>query len=441
MKTNAVLKIGLVSLVLFYSCQEESLKTPKKATVELSRELNLLVDAGFDPETIQDFGSYFLVEGDIAISKESLLSTKSKVVPRNGRVEQWTNSVSGIAGYIQRCQVSIRIDPSAEQWRDDITAAVGFWNNVADTRVNLYITNGNWVDIIIRGSASPLGSPTAFGAAFLPSNNNTGTTIELNSTPNFIPAWRIRTTIAHEIGHTLGFLHTDSPGPKAVIVPGSPSADSNSIMNSGSAPNRNDPNRNDPVSLWPGFSTWDYLSIQILYPEDYSGDRLYSSDFYHYGNQDVVNAYTGDPVAIRNHWQIQGGPIEGRSGSPLFDVDYYRTTHSDFVAIGMTRQHAISHWLNTGSNEGRASSPLFDVNFYLTNNADLLQAFGTRGFQKAYHHWLTTGINEGRVATPLFNVRNYLQRYSDLSAAFGTDYRQATYHWFFYGRREGRIGT
>ena len=114
----------------------------------------------------------------------------------------------------------------------------------------------------------------------------------------------------------------------------------------------------------------------------------------------------------------------------------------NFVAIGMTREHAIEHWLNTGSNEGRASSPVFDVNYYLANNADLSQAFGTRGFQKAYYHWLNTGIDEGRVASPLFNVNNYIQRYPDILAAFGpTGYRAAMYHWFFYGRGEGRIGT
>jgi hypothetical protein len=442
-KTIAIVLMLFLSLIYSSCTEDESIKKDQgseEATTDI--ELQKLLDAGFAPESIQDVGSHFILEGDIIIPKGSLLNAEPpKEKAHGGREKQWTHSIAGLVGYVQQGAVSVRIDPSAEQWRNHIVAAVGFWNNVHNTRVNLYITNGSHVDITITGVPAPGGLP-AFGAAVLPSNSNAGSVVELNSTPGFIPDWRIRTTITHEIGHTLGLLHTDSPGSNALRVPGTPASDNLSIMNSGSAPNRNDPGLNDPVLLWPGFSSWDYQSIQILYPEDYAGDRVYRDDFYSYGNSDVVIAFNGDPAGIKNHWRTQGGRIEGRAGSPLFDVEFYRTAHPDFVAIGMTREHAIDHWLNTGSNEGRASSPVFDVNYYLANNADLNQAFGTQGFQKAYYHWLNTGIDEGRVASPLFNVSNYIQRYPDILAAFGpTGYRAALYHWFFYGRGEGRIGT
>ncbi len=433
--------LGLLALLLTFvhtSCTDDVSQKKQQDSAAHQKEVQILINAGFDEKSIQDKGSHFLVEGDIIIPKGSLSASGISKKNPNGRLKQWTNSISGLVGYSQQSYVSVKIDPSAEQWRDHIVAAVNFWNGVPNTRVNLYITEGTYIDVTVTGVPAPGEDSRNFGAAVLPSDGSPGYKVELNSNPGFIPGWRIRTTITHELGHTLGFLHSDNPGPNAVRVPGTPALDPNSIMNSGSAPNRNDPSRNDPTSLWPGFSNYDLQSIQTLYPEDYAGDILYTNDFYQFGNPDVGS----DPTVLKNHWRSQGGPVEGRAGSPIFDPEFYRNAYPDFIAVGMDRQYAIYHWLNNGSNEGRASSPLFDVHFYLDNNPDLLAAFGSQGFQKAYRHWLVYGINEGRISCSTFNVRNYLARYTDLANVYGiTGYKLATYHWYFFGRHEGRIGV
>lgn len=425
-------------LLVLFSCDsfDKSSSDNNDLALEEGTEYRLLIEAGFEIDRIIDKGPYYLVEEDIIIEKERLRALARK--NGNGRTGQWTHEIAGRISYPDQSCISIRIEHSAQMWREHIEAAIGFWNDVEDSRLNFYITDGNNADITIHGVDLPAGH---YGGAFLPNNGKPGSHIELNNDINELPVWRVRTTIAHELGHTVGLLHSDSPGLNARRVPGSPASDASSIMNSGAAANRNDPTLNHPVSLWPGFSAADYYSIKILYPEDYSGDRLYNSDFYVYGNPDVDAAYGGNLAAIKSHWENQGGPVEGRAGSPLFDPNFYRSIHPDFLASSMSRSQAITHWLNTGANEGRESSLVFDVRFYLANNPDLRLAYGTTGFQKAYQHWINTGIFEGRAASARFNPRNYLNRYPDLQSAFGTNFRLATFHWYFYGRHEGRIGT
>jgi hypothetical protein len=430
--------------VLGTSCQKEEPKV-NKPTPEASTDplLQSLLDLGYKKEHIEEKGKYFLVDGDLFIAKESLKDLETADNNPGGRKGQYIGANRGILGYVQRAAISIRIDATASQWNNDIVAAVRFWNTLDESRINLYITDRTTGDIVIRGVAAPgqtvgFPNPNAAGASQLPLNGNPANWVDLNTNPNILTNVIRRNVIVHELGHAVGFQHSDRVGltDAAQQVTGTPSSDANSIFNSGGAANQRNPTNN--LDGWMGFSYWDRVAIQTLYPEDYTGDRVYNGDFYSYGYPDVVNAYQGNPTAIREHFGHTGGPVEGRVGSPLFEVDFYRTTHADLR--GLTRTQAITHWLNTGGNEGRASSSIFDVQFYLANNPDIAAAYGTQGFQKAYYHWVTTGIREGRAASPNFNVRTYLQRNPDVQAAFGTDFRTATFHWFFYGKPGGRQG-
>ncbi|MBX6330229.1 MAG: hypothetical protein IRY91_00130 [Gemmatimonadaceae bacterium] len=67
--------------------------------------------------------------------------------------------------------------------------------------------------------------------------------------------------MVHEIGHTLGYRHTNWQGNEPVsayganLIPGTPSTDPASVMNGGTA----------GVS-WAGFSTYDNVATRTLYP-------------------------------------------------------------------------------------------------------------------------------------------------------------------------------
>jgi hypothetical protein len=82
--------------------------------------------------------------------------------------------------------------------------------------------------------------------------------------------------------------------------------------------------------------------------------------------------------------------------------------------------------LNYGINEGRQGSVIFDVSFYKNNNADLQNAFG--GDNKKYiNHFLEYGMNEGRRASNDFDPSFYKNTYGDLRNAFGNNMKEYYY--------------
>jgi hypothetical protein len=99
------------------------------------------------------------------------------------------------------------------------------------------------------------------------------------------------------------------------------------------------------------------------------------------------------------------------------------------------RSHLIKH----GIKECRRSSPIFDVSYYLSIHSDLQQAFGKKNCWDAAFHWLNYGIKEGRQSHPNFSVKCYLNRYPDLQRAFGAkNYEAAIDHYLRHGIKEGR---
>jgi hypothetical protein len=423
---------ALLLVLSLASCEKEE-ATVKPAAIDATADATLqrLLQMGFKREHIEDNGSFYLVEGDIRFDKQAVnpaLPTRPGTIV--GQQEQ--ASVNSLIDVAQQPGIAVRIDGSfPAQWRGDVEQAIKDWNEIAGSRINLYMSDGSLADITVRGEDLQRG---LYGFAAWPSNGKPGFQVVINRTD--APDFRRRTTIVHEIGHCLGFRHTNlySNGEGAAeplggnVISGTPREDPNSVMNSGSAPNRQLP--------WQGFSQFDNLGLQNLYPESIANERVYDADYYLRIHSDLTQALGATNFAgAWQHWS-QYGVREGRTASFVFDPVFYRSTNPDLA--GVTNQQLVEHWLNYGLNEGRAGSIFFDPRYYLQQNNDLQQAFGNQGFQKAVNHFLANGITEGRVASPRFNVRNYLNRYADLRNGFGTNYREAMIHWMNSGRYENR---
>lgn len=419
--------------VFFTGCQKEEPKVAQQRPEPVADPLlQKLINMGFDKKNIQDEDSAFVVEGDIQFNKKELQAYKA-TGSANGRMGQYSRGLT--VGYMPLPAISVFISSSVPpEWHADIAFALAQWNGIDETRLNFYTTQSTSTshrDITVH--AQPLTNALGRGepptSAYMPGRN-----LYLNLWNQ--PQAMRRLVIVHELGHCIGYRHTnyraagEAPGdPDAYLIPGTPPSDDNSVMNTGTSPNN--------ANGWVGFSYWDRVSTQTLYPENYAGDRAFDLEFYKYGNPDVNSAYGGSASGITNHW-LNTGINEGRVASPIFDIDYYRTIHADLRSL--TRRNAIIHWLNTGTLEGRTGSPIFDPVHYLNNNPDLRTNFGANGFLKAYTHYYYTGISEGRPSSPTFNVRVYLQKNPDVAAAYGTNFKAATFHWYWYGRKEGRQG-
>ncbi|WP_439489307.1 M57 family metalloprotease [Algoriphagus sp.] len=269
----------------FFSCDTEEnlplnkLGEPVQLEVKnesLDRYLELTQLKGKETAPFQDG---YLIDGDIFVSQEVLenldnllpnTSPKSGVGKENlqYRLNTIVNTSPGVTRTITyRIQSSVPSSGPGSEWRTAIAAAFTEWNSVRNIKLNFQPTSGT-ANINITAYSQVSG---IIASASLPSNGNPGNSIQINLHHNSLALdWKVQ-TLAHEIGHSIGFHHTDYNTPSAnpnnipgTIIPGTWNSDPNSIMN------------HQITKGWTGFPYLDQLSIRTLYPLDTSEKPLYA---------------------------------------------------------------------------------------------------------------------------------------------------------------------
>lgn len=239
------------------SCKKDSAPAAEEVSQDV---LNKIYALGFtNKNVIKDEGGY-IVEGDILLTEEALNGAVSTQFLRVGKEEQYRtfNLVTALPRVIT-VSVSSRLPAFVS---DGVNEAIARYN-----AQNLLLTfqrvasNGN-IDIV-KGNGSYLASagfPTSGGAPY--------NQIKVNSSQlTGQPLATVASVIAHEMGHCIGFRHTDymnrsySCGGSAVnegastvgavLIPGTPSGpDPNSWMLSCIGSGQNRPfNANDRTAL------------------------------------------------------------------------------------------------------------------------------------------------------------------------------------------------
>lgn len=224
--------------------------------------MDAIKDLGFDARSAVDAGEFIRVEGDIILAKASLTAKvdTGRSAPRPRVSYQWRTDTLVSAAKIKAIKVDLSGISSQSAWTTAARAAMTEWNSINGSSIRF--VEGTPADISLSFYST---DPNLFAVATFPSSNPgvPGSTIRINTSfsGNTSSSAKVM-VLVHELGHTIGFRHTNwqqlgetqYPG-GATLISGTPQTDGNSVMNGGTA-----------GAEWNGFSAYDKTAARNTYP-------------------------------------------------------------------------------------------------------------------------------------------------------------------------------
>jgi hypothetical protein len=231
----------LMAGALFISCQKDNAGTEQQQNQKISQDvLQKISNKGFSTADVHKVTGGYLVEGDILLSEQELASVSSSPNLRIAEVEQYrtNNLVTGLPRVI-----TIRVTGLTQPFIDGTDLAISRYNARGLQLTFRRVTSGS-ANITISGfNEGPSGGFITLGSSGFPTNSgNPYSSVSMNTNPaaygsnpnvNYVGS-----VIQHELGHCIGFRHTDymnrayscgsggnegSAGIGAVRIPGTPS--------------------------------------------------------------------------------------------------------------------------------------------------------------------------------------------------------------------------
>jgi|GEM_PF-1418032 len=328
MKTNKILNLSLlIILLIVVSCRKLSDNDKPKLT-QNQELLSYIKSLGFSESVIKDLGDEYQVDGDISFPKNMKIPSNKNIKVENplkivGRPKISQTYTGHLVDETNRINIRIFINPNLTDLTNEINGAIDLWNNVENSAIYFSIVSSGSYDIEIRNA-----SINAHGKAYFPLNGSAGALVRINSesmaNAGFTSIQK-KTVIAHEIGHCIGFRHTDWQGIEstngvddigtqvtAIEVPNAGGTDPNSIMNSG-------PNN----TLAGVLSAKDKLALINLYPKTRYYNVAQSGVF---TKNDCPDGYIGPDVTYV--------VIAGKHQSVISQADADQKAASDLSSNG-----------------------------------------------------------------------------------------------------------
>jgi hypothetical protein len=278
--------ILLMFVLLMISC-ESSNDAVNQESLEIKQALSVIEKKGFDSKNYQvlelPYGQNQNLEKMISIENDLLFLVKDLLDPARDKQYSTTNILKpSVAGNLRIALKTSGANAISNEWKIAFQAAIANWNSVKTSFYGYtsYLTlqevnMADGYDILVYSYnlfnpnvIAQAGFPTNTGDAFSSIYINTGLVGSLSNAERVF-------TATHEMGHSLGFRHTnwfdrnsdgvsDTSDPYdyegitiygANHIPNTPTGlDPNSIMNAF-------------VSPWSNFSQYDKQSVRYLYPK------------------------------------------------------------------------------------------------------------------------------------------------------------------------------
>lgn len=252
---------------LLFSCESNIPEELEKEEVSLDY-LSMIRTLGFDETGAVDMGEFFVVEEDIVLQKEEL--PKYQPVMTRQAYTDYFVSAKNVSNIRVKIDATLK---NSSNWREAILSVLHDYNAVGSA-VYMYEVS---YDPDITISKSPINHELWALGEFPSADRKPGRTIRIqdNKSVDKLSLSEKKFLIAHELGHNIGFRHTDyltayypriAEGVSwegANHISGTPigtptSQDPNSVFNSGFY--------YGGLIPWAGFSYYDKIAMKKLYP-------------------------------------------------------------------------------------------------------------------------------------------------------------------------------
>lgn len=252
----------------FVACKKDAKTSVETETVPQS-VLSKIQSQGFSTEAVRKVDNGYLVEGDIILTDENLDTKSSSPTLLIAQEEQYrtTNLVTGLPRTIT---VSVTNMPTV--YVQAAQAAIARYNALPNKRLTFtYISSGTGNIDIFGFNEGPSGGYITLGSSGFPTaSGNPYNQVKMNTNAQAYgtnpDVNYVTSVIQHEIGHCIGFRHTDymnrayscggrrsnegTAGVGAILIPGTPSkADAESFMLACSNGGDRTFNANDKVAM------------------------------------------------------------------------------------------------------------------------------------------------------------------------------------------------